>query len=305
MICETYQLWKDREDVTLTSFLHAPSPLAKGLRPAIIVLPGGAYFEASRNNEDGDPIAYMFAADGMQAFVLEYSVKAKAPEGKTLFPAQLIDLGKAILLIREHAEEWQIDVDKISVIGFSAGGHLAALLGTLWHTDILSGFFHEDPKVFKPLCVLSIYGVLDYVRAVEVAREEEDYFTHVFGNRRPPVEQLKEYSPISLVTENAPPFFLATARDDGLVPAVETLDMAMMLNEKKIPYELHVFENGDHGFCLGNDHFEPWAQEKNMACAEWVPLAKTFLMHQINPQTAEGEKGLFGKLMAMMAPPTH
>ena len=143
------------------------------------------------------------------------------------------------------------------------------------------------------------------MRAVEVAREEEDYFTHVFGNRRPPVEQLKEYSPISLVTENAPPFFLATARDDGLVPAVETLDMAMALNEMKIPYELHVFENGDHGFCLGNDHFEPWAQEKNMACAEWVPLAKTFLMHHINPATAAGEKGLFQKMMSLMAPPTH
>ena len=304
MITETYQLWEDREDVKLYTFLHSAGIATemKKPRPAIIICPGGAYFECGHNNGDGDPIAYSFAADGYQAFVLEYSVKARAPQEKTLFPAQLLDLGKAILLIREHAEEWCVDVDKISVIGFSAGGHLVGMLGTTWHTDLLSGYFHVDASVFKPLCVLSIYGVLDYVRAVEVAKPEEDFFTHVLGSKRPDVELLKQHSPVYLVTENAPPFFLATARDDFLVPAVETLDMAMALNKAKVPYELHVFENGDHGFCLGRDPYEPWKLESAHACAAWVPLAKTFLMHQISPETAENEKEVFGKLFASMPP---
>ena len=177
MITETYQLWEDREDVKLYTFLHSAGMATqlKKPRPAIIICPGGAYFECGHNNGDGDPIAYSFCADGYQSFVLEYSVAARAPQEKTLFPAQLLDLGKAILLIREHAEEWCVDVDKISVIGFSAGGHLCAMLGTTWHTGLLSGYFHVDASLFKPLCVLSIYGVLDYVRAVEVAKPEEEW----------------------------------------------------------------------------------------------------------------------------------
>ena len=305
MFTESYQLWEDREDVKLYTFLHSAGMATqlKKPRPAIIICPGGAYFECGHNNGDGDPIAYSFCADGYQSFVLEYSVAARAPQEKTLFPAQLLDLGKAILLIREHAEEWCVDVDKISVIGFSAGGHLCAMLGTTWHTGLLSDYFHVDASLFKPLCVLSIYGVLDYVRAVEVAKPEEDFFTHVLGSKRPDVELLKQHSPVYLVNENTPPFFIAAARDDFLVPAIESIDMAQALHNAKRPYELHIFENGDHGFCLGRDPYEPWKLESTHACAAWVPLAKTFLMHQISPETAENEKEVFGKLAASMPNP--
>ena len=66
---------------------------------------------------------------------------------------------------------------------------------------------------------------------------------------------------------------------------------------------LHIFENGDHGFCLGRDPYEPWKLESVHACTAWVPLAKTFLMHQISPETAENEKEVFGKLAASMPNP--
>ena len=304
MISETYSLWEDREDVKLTTFLHAvpPVPEMQKKRPAVLVIPGGAYIDCLRNGGEADTIAYSFAIDGFQTFILQYSVKTTAPEGKTLFPAQLLDYGKAILFIRAHAEEWCVDVDKISIIGFSAGGHLCGMVGTTWHTDLLSGYFHEDAKVFKPLCVMSIYGVLDYENWWETRTPEEDYFSYVFGSRNPDRELLKQYSPVYLVNENTPPFFLAAARDDTLVPAVETLDMAMALHKAGIPYELYMCENGDHAFSLGRDVFEPWALEKEHACAAWVPLAKKFLMHQINPATAEGEKELWKKLMALMPP---
>ena len=129
---------------------------------------------------------------------------------------------------------------------------------------------------------------------------EEDYFSYVFGSRDPDRELLKQYSPVNLVTEHTPPFFLAAARDDTLVPAIETLDMAMALHKAGIPYELYMCENGDHAFSLGRDVFEPWAKEKTHACAAWVPLAKTFLMHQINPETAEGEKEVWKKLTQIL-----
>ena len=305
MISETYQLWDDREDVKLTTFLHAGSPIPeiRRKRPAVLVIPGGAYLDCLRNGAEADTIAYTFAMDGFHTFVLQYSVKTTAPEGKTLFPAQLLDYGKAILFIREHAEEWCVDVDKISIIGFSAGGHLCAMVGTTWHAGLLSGFFHEDPNVFKPLCVMCIYAVLDYLNWWETRRPEEDFFSYVFGSRNPDRELLKQYSPVYLVNENTPPFFLAAARDDTLVPAVETLDMAQALHKAGIPYELYMCENGDHGFSLGRDFFEPWALEKAHSCAAWVPLAKTFLMHQVNPSTAEDEKEVFKKLMEVLPPP--
>lgn len=302
MISDTYQLWDDREDVKLTTFLHAvpPIPEMHTPRPAVLVIPGGAYIDCLRNGGEADTIAYNFAIDGFQTFILQYSVKTTAPEGKTLFPAQLLDYGKAIMFIREHAEEWCVDVEKISIIGFSAGGHLCAMVGTTWHTDLLSGYFHEDPKVFKPLCVMAIYGVLDYVNWYETRTPEEDYFSYVFGSRDPDKELLAQYSPVNLVTENTPPFFLAAARDDTLVPAIETLDMALALHKAGIPYELYMCENGDHAFSLGRDFFEPWALEKRHACATWVLLAKTFLMHQISPETAKNEKEVFKKIAALM-----
>ena len=298
MISETYTLWEDRDDVKLTTFLHAmisPRP-----RPAIIVVPGGAYIDCRRDGAEADTIAYNFAMDGFQTFILQYSVQTTAPEGKTLFPAQLLDLGKAILFIREHAKEWCVDVEKISIIGFSAGGHLCSMLGTTWHTDLLSGYFHEDPTVFKPLCVMSIYGVLDYENWWDTRTEEEDYFTYVFGSRDPDRELLKKYSPVNLVTEKTVPFFLAAARDDTLVPAIETLEMALALHKAGISYELFMCDYGDHAFSLGRDVFEPWALEKRHACWAWVPLAKTFLMHQISPETADGEKEVFQKLMGLL-----
>ena len=144
MITETYQLWEDREDVKLYTFLHSAGMATqlKKPRPAIIICPGGAYFECGHNNGDGDPIAYSFCADGYQSFVLEYSVAARAPQEKTLFPAQLLDLGKAILLIREHAEEWCVDVDKIELAVI--GGTATSLMEHAHNDfDIRDNFFRD------------------------------------------------------------------------------------------------------------------------------------------------------------------
>lgn len=114
MIIETIDLWKDRDDVKLTTFLAAPDPFMPNpvKKPAVIVCPGGAYRSCPRHGNEGDPVAMTFAADGYQAFVLEYSVAESAPQEKTLFPAQVRDLGKAMLEIRAHADEWAIEPKK-------------------------------------------------------------------------------------------------------------------------------------------------------------------------------------------------
>lgn len=301
MKIQEIRLWEGREDVKLTTFLTEPDPfLGKPVnRPAIIVCPGGGYRNCPRHGNEGDPVAMIFAADGYQAFVLEYSTADTAQPEQTLFPAQLIDLGRAILTIREHAEEWLVDTEKISVIGFSAGAHLCGMLATMWHESILSGYFRKAPEIFRPCTAILIYPLLDLVIQNNVRKQTgvmENSFIPILGEKDPDEETLRKWSPTEHVSEKTVPVFLAAARDDGLVPAQQCLEMAVRLQKIGNDYELHMFEYGDHGFALGRNIFEPYRQERAHACAEWTGLAKTFLMHHISPETTEFEKNVFGDM---------
>lgn len=301
MRIETIRLWEDRKDVELTMFLHIPDPLlqAPARKPAVIVCPGGAYQTCPRHGNEGDPVAMAFAIDGYQAFVLEYSVASKAPEGLTRLPAPLFDLGKAILTIREHAKEWDVDEEKITIAGFSAGAHLCSMYAATWHTELIAGHFGCEAAVLKPMAALLIYGLHDYVLQ-EAYNDghpsfltEQDINTPIFGSAHPPKEVLEACSPICQATINMPPVFLAAAADDGLVSAMHTLRLAEKLQSIGVPYECHLFQYGEHGFALGRNLFEPYKQELAHACAQWLPLAKVFLMHLISPETLKPEENPF------------
>ena len=303
MKIETLKLWEGRDDVELTTFLTMPDPFIKNPtpKPAIIVCPGGAYQTCPRHGNEGDPVAMTFAADGYQAFVLEYSVATKTSQKNTMFPAQILDLGKAMLTIREHAEEWSIDVDKISIIGFSAGAHLCGMYASTWHEGLLADTFGVEKEVFKPLSALLMYGVLDYVIQDEFTASNQnpmlpdDMNVPVMGAVRPSKEVLEKWSPICHVTKEMPPTFLGAAADDGMVPSIQSVKMAEKLHMTGVPYELHMFQYGDHGFSLGRNLFEPFREDKAHACAQWVSLAKTFLMHQIAEESTEKERNPFSQ----------
>lgn len=298
MKIETIKLWNDRDDVELTTFLNISDPFFNKdiKRPAVIVCPGGAYQSCPRHGNEGDPVAMAFAIDGYQAFVLEYSVTAKAPEGKTTFPAQLYDLGKAILTVREHAEEWSINADQIAIIGFSAGAHLCGMYSVKWHTNLLADYFECDAGVFKPMAAVLAYGIFDYTMKDPPAYRPAEMNAPLFGCADPDEELLKEYSSVCQVTDKMPPAFLVAATDDGLVPAMQTIRMAEKLQRQNVPYECHLFQYGEHGFALGKNLFEPFKQEMTHVCAQWVPLAKIFLMHLISPETLGPEESPFKDL---------
>ena len=300
MIINTINLWEDRDDVQLTTFMHLQDPFLGKVkkRPAVIVCAGGAYQSCSRHGNEGDPVAMTFAADGYHAFVLEYSVAERAPEGKTLFPAQIIDLGKAFLTLYEHAEEWSIDTDKITIVGFSAGGHLCSMYATTWNNGLLSDIFGVDSQIFKPMAALVIYGIHDYVLQEDANSQVPDgpfgaWNIPVFGCEKPDKEILIKNSPVYHVSQDTPPMFLAAAANDGLVPAMHTLKMAEKLQEMHVPYECHMFQYGDHGFSLGRNVFEPYREDLKHACAEWVPLAKVFLMHLLSEDSLKPEADPF------------
>ena len=301
MEIQEIKLWDGREDVKLTTFLTEPDPfLGEPVkRPAVIVCPGGGYRNCPRHGSEGDPVAMSFAADGYQAFVLEYSAADTAEPHQTRFPAQLLDLGKAILTIREHAEEWVVDEEKISVIGFSAGAHLCGMLATMWSETILTEYFHKAPELFRPCTAMLIYPVTDLCIQDQHRKRTgmmDEFNIPILGEKDPDEEILKLWSPVCHVSEKTVPVFLAAARDDGLVPAEQTLEMAAKLQKYGVDYEMHMFEYGDHGFALGRNIFEPFRQERAHACAVWMPFAKIFLMHHISPETTKYEKNVFGDI---------
>lgn len=302
MYIQTLKLWEDRDDVKLTTFVSLPDPVfpEKTKRPAVIVCPGGAYMNCLRDGPEGDCVAMTFAADGYQAFVLEYSVKEHAPEGKTLFPAQILDYGKAILTIREHAEEWYVDMSRISILGFSAGAHLCGMIATTWHKTLLSEYFHKDANTFRPLGALLIYPITDYTLQNRHVKESSipiypmEVNRYIFGCDEPSEEQEQKYSPVCHISENTCPVFIAAATDDGIVPVMQSLQMAEKLQEADVPYELHLFRYGNHGFSLGRYIPEPYREDKKHANAKWTEMAKTFLMHLIAEETTVIESNPFG-----------
>lgn len=302
MHIETLKLWEDREDVKLTTFLSLPDPIFpdKKKRPAVIVCPGGAYMGCPRHGAEGDPVAMTFAADGYQAFVLEYSVHDGAPEGKAKFPAQILDYGKAVLTIREHAEEWRVDMDRITLIGFSAGAHLCGMVATTWHEPLLSEYFHEDSRVFRPLGAMLIYPITDYriqneyLKSGDIPVYPEESTPTVFGCAEPSEEAEKEYSPVCHVSDKTCPIFMAAAQDDRVVPVIQSFRMAEALQNAGVSYEMHIFQYGNHGFSLGRYIPEPYREDKKHANGKWIELAKTFLMHLVAEETAETEKKPFG-----------
>ena len=302
MITERIPLWEGREDVALYTMLRKCEALpmqedAAEALPAVIVCPGGAYLFCSVDLE-GDTTALRFADRGYQTFILEYTVGSRCGDIDSRHPAQLLDLAKAILIIRQHAEEWHVDTERISLAGFSAGANLCANMAVHWHESFLADYFGVDSSVFKPLAVVLGYALIDY-------RYQEEYLAEaipnnsimmagnktIFGTPTPSPEQCDELSPHNYVSEKTPPIFMVHAANDSLVPAVHSLKLAAALAEKGIEYELHIFKNGEHGFATGvPGGVGPYRSDRHMALSIWMDLCAKWLMGYVAPETAEHDE---------------
>ncbi|MDR1669781.1 MAG: alpha/beta hydrolase [Oscillospiraceae bacterium] len=201
----------EQAKVTLTRYLHDDSPeLANAsTRPAILVLPGGGYRVCS--DREAEPVALAYLAEGFNTFVLRYTVGEAA-----IFPKPLTDAEKALETIFERAEEWRVDKARVAAIGFSAGGHLAAMLG-------VSGRVRPRALILGYPCILESMG-------------------SILQHPVPGAEKA--------VDAKTPPAFLFVTCEDGLVPVNNSLSFAAALDKAKVPFELHVFQKGVHGLSL-------------------------------------------------------
>jgi acetyl esterase/lipase len=207
------------------------------VRPAVLVFPGGGYFGCS--DREAEPIALAFLAEGYQAFILRYSVGENAA-----FPRPLNEAEEALELIRAKAEEWALDAEKIAVCGFSAGGHLAAALGTMG-------------RVRPNALILAYPCILDSLSSTLAA----------------PIPSLEKY-----VDAQTPPTFLFATAADQRVPVENSLQFAVALDQAKVPFEIHIFQNGTHGLSLAKPVTSAGLRMMVDTNAEkWMGLCSTWL----------------------------
>lgn len=237
MTTETVYLRQDDRDITLTTYISADEPeLKMPPRPAILVFPGGGYSFLS--DREAEPIAKAFFGAGFQAFVLRYSIGEKA-----VFPRPLVDASLAMAHIRTHAQAYNIDPARVFVIGFSAGGHLAASLGTMYD-DPMASFPGMEPGINRPTGMILSYAVT----CVDMKKIVATFVRAVGGDLTR--EKLDRISPAERVSAATVPAFIWHTADDPVVPVEHALTMASRLAACGVPFEAHIFPAGPHGLSL-------------------------------------------------------
>jgi acetyl esterase/lipase len=221
---------------------------------AVIVAPGGGYTMLASNHE-GRQVADWFAARGITAFVLKYRL---GPHN--IFPIPLEDAQRAIRLVRYNATKFGVSPDRIGIIGFSAGGHLAASTGTLFDAGSASASDPIDRVSDRP-----DFMILGYAWLNAMEPNEDGKITYCSVLKTVPAADCKQfekaYTPTLHVTAHTPPTFVYATSDDKVVPVVQaSVDFYDALVAAGVPVEMHLFEHGRHGsgLGLGNPSLDLW-----------------------------------------------
>ena len=227
---------------------------------AVVICPGGGYRILAYDKE-GTDIAKWFNSKGISAVVLKYRLPHSANniEGRL---SPFLDAQRAIRLTRYHAKEWDIDPNKIGIMGFSAGGHLASTLGTHYNEDI---FITDkiDSLECRPDFMILMYPVITFNEPNNHSGSRD----RLLGESKN-LELINYYSNELHITKDTPPTFLVHAHDDSSVPVENSIMFYERLKNEGVPAEIHVFSEGGHGFglALGNGRLELW---KNL-CVSWI-----------------------------------
>ncbi len=235
-------------------------------KPTMLIIPGGAYRHTSER--EGEPIALFYMSKGYNCCILRYSC---AP---SRFPVQLAEAGKALIMIKEHAEEWKVDLDNIHVCGFSAGGHLAASLGVFWDKQFLSNILDVENSMLKFSSLVLSYPVISN----NVERKLSG-LVGSFKNLLGEGELFEDEKTLGFqcletqISENTPPCFIWHTYEDESVPVETTLMFGIALRKHNVPMEMHIYEHGQHGQSTGRKV----TCVKNQRLADWMEISYQWL----------------------------
>jgi acetyl esterase/lipase len=245
---------KEPSDIpTITPYLP---PEGQATGAAMIVLPGGGYSRLS-DIKEGSDVAKWLNSLGITAFVLKYRLGMRYHQ-----PAPLQDAARAMRKVRASAKTWNLDPNRLGILGFSAGGHLASTLGTHFDAGKTDSFDLIEQVSSKPNLMILLYPVITMGE-----------FTHGGSKKNlldenPTPELVKLYSNELQVTKDTPPTFIVHTMTDATVPVENSLMFAAALRQAGVPFEFHLYERGPHGFGLAP--MDPILATWMARCADWL-----------------------------------
>ena len=246
---------KEPADIpTLTPYL----PKEKATGAAIIVCPGGGYSRLS-DVKEGSAVAEWLNTLGITAFVLKYRLGQRYPH-----PAPLQDAARALRTVRARAKEWNLDANRIGILGFSAGGHLASTLGTHFEAGKPDSADLIERFSSKPDLMVLIYPVITMGELTHAGSKK-----NLLG-ANPSPEMVKLLSNETQVTKDTPPTFLVHTLADTGVPVENSLMFVSALRKASVPFEFHLYERGPHGFGLAPN--DPILASWKERCADWLKI---------------------------------
>lgn len=242
-------------------------------RPAILLLPGGAYHWTSPR--EAEPVALRFLSRGYAAFSLDYSC---APFS---FPTALREAALAMRYIRENAAAFCVNPHMVAAVGFSAGGHLCGTLGTMYDCPEVAEL--GDPALLRPDALGLCYPV-----AVSWGATHEMSFEAISGGDQ---ELRNRLSLDKLVRGDMPPVFLWHTRDDGSVPCRNSLILASSLEEAGVDFASHLYRHGGHGMSTADETVYPAGEvpDASWDVPGWVESMQRFF-EEIGFRITDGER---------------
>ena len=250
---------EDVRKVTLPTLTTYFADVEKSNGTSVIICPGGGYGMLAINKE-GFKVAEWLNSLGINAFVLKYRLPSDLiMKNKTVAPLQ--DAQEAVRLIRRNAAKWKLNPNKIGIMGFSAGGHLAATLSTHYSDKV---YIPSDTTSAKPNFSILIYPVISMQEGVTHQGSKDNLLGKNADN-----ETTEKYSNEKQITADTPKAFLVHATDDKAVPVENSINYYLALKKEKVPAEMHLYENGGHGFGLGTKGTNvSWPK----TCEKWLAV---------------------------------
>lgn len=230
--------------------------------PCLLICPGGGYRAVSQR--EGEPIAFRFLSQGYNVFILNYSVSPNR------FPTQLREVAAAMETINTNAQAWHCDLDKIAIMGFSAGGHLAAHYSNAYDWPEVREMFPESKPVKASLLC---YPVI----TADPRHAHSGSFCHLLGKTECNEEDIQRFSCENMVSENTPPTFLWHTRTDPTVPVMNTLLYAQALVNHNVPFAVHIYPYGDHGLATVDHWCNDDLKTPDLQAADWFDAATKWL----------------------------
>ena len=247
---------------TITVYLP---PKDKATGASVVICPGGGYGFLAVDHE-GQEVAEWLNSLGVAGVVLKYRLAPKYQH-----PSPLQDAQRAIRTVRARATEWGLDPSKVGILGFSAGGHLASTATTHFDAGNPNATDPIDRQSSRPDRAILVYPVI----AIATEFGHNGSRDNLLGKNADP-ELVKSLSNETQVNKDTPPVFLAHTEEDKAVPAENSMLFAMAMSRAKVPYELHIFQKGQHGLGLGrgwaagNIKAEPSFEAWPGVCATWL-----------------------------------